>query len=61
MEFKKCQIAGKRFGEDILINSCSSGMSEKAKEEIRLAISSGNTAVSDFFKALALCHTVVCE
>jgi phospholipid-transporting ATPase len=61
MEFKKCQIAGKRFGEDILINSGSSGMSEKAKEEVRLAIISGNTAVSDFFKALALCHTVVCE
>jgi magnesium-transporting ATPase (P-type) len=63
MEFKKCSVrGGQKYGdlktgeEDVF-----GGMCESEKRKVRNRISEGDLSTTKFFKALALCHTVVCE
>ena len=75
MEFRKCSIANVRYCEDTKISKGDrSGMSASGITEIRRALKTESKSyylndiptgeaypVLSFFKALALCHTVVCD
>ena len=63
MEFKKCSIrGGLKFGElESGEKPIDGGMCESGRQAAKNKIKENDLNTVKFFKALAVCHTVVCE